>query len=89
MFYQVAESLANKMIDYYAITRIDDIRKLKSDSFKKFLDNLRESADEATRGYIEDVYHNHNAFYGIVQQAFMQYGVSVKIKKLKQLKQDE
>lgn len=89
MFYQVAESLANKMIDYYAITRIDDIRKLKSDSFKKFLDNLRESADEATRGYIEDVYHNSSAFYGIVQQAFMQYGVSVKIKKLKQLKQDE
>lgn len=89
MFYQVAESLANKMIDYYAITRIDDIRKLKSDSFKKFLDNLRESADESTRGYIEDVYHNSSAFYGIVQQAFMQYGVSVKIKKLKQLKQDE
>ena len=89
MFYQVAESLANKMIDYYAITRIDDIRKLKSNSFKKFLDNLRESADEATRGYIEDVYHNSSAFYGIVQQAFMQYGVSIKIKKLKQLKQDE
>lgn len=89
MFYQVAESLANKMIDYYAITRIEDIRKLKKDSFEQFLYSLRKSADKSTRGYIEDVYKNPSAFYGIVQQAFMQYGVSIKIKKLKQLKQDE
>ena len=88
-FYMVAEALANKMIDYYAINRIEDIKGLKEDSFKEFLDDLKQTCDDDIRGIVDDIYNNPSAFYSIVQQAFMQYGISIKIKKLKQLKQDE
>lgn len=88
-FYMVAEALANKMIDYYAINRIEDIKGLKEDSFKEFLDDLKQTSDDDIRGIVDDVYKNPSAFYSIVQQAFSQYGVSIKIKKLKQLKQDK
>lgn len=88
-FYMVAEALANKMIDYYAINRIEDIKGLKEDSFKAFLDDLKQNCDDDIRGTVDDIYNNPSAFYSIVQQAFMQYGISIKIKKLKQLKQDE
>lgn len=88
-FYMVAEALANKMIDYYAINRIEDIKGLKEDSFKEFLDDLKQTCDDDIKGIVDDIYNNPSAFYSIVQQAFSQYGVSIKIKKLKQLKQDE
>lgn len=88
-FYMVAEALANKMIDYYAINRIEDIKGLKEDSFKEFLDDLKQTCDDDIRGIVDDIYNNPSAFYSIVQQAFMQYGISIKIKKLKQLKQNE
>ena len=88
-FYMVAEALANKMIDYYAINRIEDIKGLREDSFKEFLDDLKQTSDDDIRGIVDDIYNNRSAFYSIVQQAFMQYGISIKIKKLKQLKQDE
>ena len=88
-FYMVAEALANKMIDYYAINRIEDIKDLKEDSFKEFLDDLKQTCDDDIRGIVDDIYNNPSAFYSIVQQAFMQYGISIKIKKLKQLKQNE
>lgn len=88
-FYMVAEALANKMIDYYAINRIEDIKGLKEDSFKEFLDDLKQTCDDDIRGIVDDIYNNPSAFYSIVQQAFSQYGISIKIKKLKQLKQDK
>lgn len=88
-FYMVAEALANKMIGYYAINRIEDIKGLREDSFKEFLDDLKQTSDDDIRGIVDDIYNNRSAFYSIVQQAFMQYGISIKIKKLKQLKQDE
>lgn len=88
-FYMVAEALANKMIDYYAINRIEDIKGLKEDSFKEFLDDLKQTSSDDIKGIVDDIYNNPSAFYSIVQQAFSQYGVSIKIKKLKQLKQDE
>ena len=88
-FYMVAEALANKMIDYYAINRIEDIKGLKEDSFKEFLDDLKQTCDDDIKGIVDDICNNPSAFYSIVQQAFSQYGISIKIKKLKQLKQDE
>lgn len=88
-FYMVAEALANKMIDYYAINRIEDIKGLKEDSFKEFLDDLKQTCDDNIKGIVDDICNNPSAFYSIVQQAFSQYGISIKIKKLKQLKQDE
>lgn len=89
MFYRIAESLANMMIDYYAIDRIEKIKSLDKDSFKKFLYSLKRSASRNVAGYVDDVFNNPDAFYSIVQQAFMQYGLQIKIKKLKQLKQSE
>lgn len=87
-FYQVCESLANKMLDYYAITRPEDMKRLSGSKFQQFIEELKVNADEKTQGVIEDIDNNKAAFFNIVKQTFKQYGIDAKIKKLKQLKED-
>lgn len=87
-FYQVCESLANKMLDYYAITRPEDMKRLSGSKFQQFIEELKVNADETTQGVIEDIDNNKTAFFNIVKQTFKQYGIDAKIKKLKQLKED-
>lgn len=87
-FYQVCESLANKMLDYYAITRPEDMKRLSGSKFQQFIEELKANADETTQGVIEDIDNNKDAFFNIVKQTFKQYGIDAKIKKLKQLKED-
>lgn len=87
-FYQVCESLANKMLDYYAITRPEDMKRLSGSKFQQFIEELKANADETTQGVIEDIDNNKDAFFNIVKQTFKQYGIDAKIKKLKQLKKD-
>lgn len=87
-FYRVCESLANKMLDYYAITRPEDMKRLSGSKFQQFIEKLKADADENTQGVIEDIDNNKAAFFNIVKQTFKQYGIDAKIKKLKQLKED-
>ena len=87
-FYQVCESLANKMLDYYAITRPEDMKRLSGSKFQQFIEELKVNADEKTQGVIEDIDNNKAAFFNIIKQTFKQYGIDAKIKKLKQLKED-
>lgn len=87
-FYQVCESLANKMLDYYAITRPEDMKRLSGSKFQQFIEELKVNADEKTQGVIEDIDNNKAAFFNIVKQTFKQYGIDAKIKKLKQLNED-
>lgn len=87
-FYQVCESLANKMLDYYAITRPEDMKRLSGSKFQQFIEELKVNADEKTQGTIEDIDNNKAAFFNIVKQTFKQYGIDAKIKKLKQLNED-
>lgn len=87
-FYQVCESLANKMLDYYAITRPEDMKRLSGSKFQQFIEELKVNADEKTQGTIEDIDNNKAAFFNIVKQTFKQYGIDAKIKKLKQLTED-
>lgn len=88
-FYKVAEALANKMLDFYAITRLEDMKRLSGSKFKDFIEELRNNADEDTIGIIDDVYNNQKAFFNIVEQAFKQYGITVKIKKIKQIDEND
>ena len=66
-FYQVCESLANKMLDYYAITRPEDMKRLSGSKFQQFIEELKVNADEKTQGVIEDIDNNKAAFFNIVK----------------------
>lgn len=85
-FYSVSESLANIMMDKFAITRFEDLRKFSGADFNSFIDELMEEVDnEDVYNILEDVKSNPQAFFKIVRQAFRQYGIDVKIKRLKQV----
>lgn len=90
-FYRVCESLANKLLDYCAISRIEDFGKANGTSFNELIEELRDTCedDEMIEGVISDIYNNKKMFFNIVKNIFAQYGIKAKLKKLKQLKKDE
>lgn len=88
-FYQTAESISNMMIDKLAITKVSDFNKVTDDFFQKFMKDLYSSRTRDNEDVFTDIYNNKEVFYSILKETFKQYGIEVKIKKLKQLKKAE
>lgn len=89
-FYKVCESLANKLLDYCGISRIEDFNKANGASFDELISELKDMCEEEEiEGVIDDIYNNKKMFFNIVKNIFAQYGIKAKLKKLKQLKEDE